>query len=75
MIRSSLPSLEAFARIERHQKLYGDTAKMRARLGLHGDEVPEHAWDMNHDAGGSTTSGGRYGSHSRAYTQQEKEKK
>lgn len=33
-------------RLERHEKTHGDTAKMRARMGLEPGEIPPEAWKM-----------------------------
>jgi hypothetical protein len=51
---------EIMLRIEAHEKKFGDTTKMRARLGLKDGEVPEEAWRTNHSAGGSICSNGNY---------------
>ena len=53
-------AFEREMRFEAHEKRFGDTAKMRARLGLDVGEIPDRAWEMGHDAGGSKVKPGKH---------------
>ena len=54
-------AIDKMLRLEAHEKKFGDTARMRARMGLKTGEIPDRAWTGDYISGGSTCRGRNHG--------------